>query len=301
MLLRFTTQRVVPPATMKSVLVNHHGTGGRLLRACMQSSARIDWTHRCGFSTEQKHGCSKASDDKVRELKARPGKTDQDPLKLIDEMGKATPLDSLTNLYRLFLDTHEKTLWAEHPNTLDSVTKLALSLKAQDKLAEAEPLCRRALQGHEKTLGAHHPLTLTSVHILAVLLHDRGKLTEAEPLYRKALEGRKKIIGVEHPETLLNINNLASVLTEQGQLAEAEPLYRMALQASPSSLEPQHQSTLTSAMNLGLGVVLIQQGRLAEARSILEQAVSGFQALLGPGHPITFKATQWLRQAAFCK
>jgi tetratricopeptide (TPR) repeat protein len=71
------------------------------------------------------------------------------------------------------------------------VNSLALLLEAQGKLAEAEPLYRRALEGREQQLGAHHPSTLTSVNNLAMLLRTQGKLAEAELLYRRYASSRE--------------------------------------------------------------------------------------------------------------
>ncbi|KAJ1637412.1 hypothetical protein T492DRAFT_586746 [Pavlovales sp. CCMP2436] len=102
-----------------------------------------------------------------------------------------------------------------HPDTLTSVNNLAALIQAPGKLAEAEPLYRRALDEREKQLGASHPDTLTS-----------GKLAEAEPLYRCALAGREKQLGASHPSTLASVNNLGRLLKAQGKLGEAEPLLR---------------------------------------------------------------------------
>eukprot|EP00808_Paulinella_micropora_P005050 g73321.t1 len=112
-------------------------------------------------------------------------------------------------------------LGAEYPSTLTSVNNLGLLLEQQGKLAEAEPLYRRALQGQEKTLGAEQPGTLTSVNTLAGLLYQQGKLAEAEPLYRRALQGQEKTLGAEHPGTLISVNNLGVLLKQQGKLAQA--------------------------------------------------------------------------------
>ena len=68
---------------------------------------------------------------------------------------------------------------------------MAVLLKAQGKLAEAEPLYRRALEGREQQLGAHHLSTLISVNNLAQLLQAQGKLAEAEPLRRRVAGSRE--------------------------------------------------------------------------------------------------------------
>ena len=47
---------------------------------------------------------------------------------------------------RRALDDRERRLGAQHPDTLLAVRDLALLLQEQGKLAEAEPLFRRALE-----------------------------------------------------------------------------------------------------------------------------------------------------------
>eukprot|EP00808_Paulinella_micropora_P008030 g47258.t1 len=84
----------------------------------------------------------------------------------------------------------EKTLGPEHQSTLTSVNNLGVLLEKQGKLAEAEPLFRRALQGREKTLGAEHPDTLASVKNLVRFLEQQGKV-EAEALKRRAQEAKR--------------------------------------------------------------------------------------------------------------
>ena len=82
------------------------------------------------------------------------------------------------------LEDRERTLGAEHPDTLVSVNNLALCLKAMGLLKDAEPLYRRAL----------------------------GLLKDAEPLFRRALEAQERTLGAEHPDTLVSVNNLALCL-----------------------------------------------------------------------------------------
>ena len=74
---------------------------------------------------------------------------------------------------------------------MDDMMRLALLLSDQGKLAEAEPLYRRALAGKEAQLGEAHPSTLNTINNLAILLTEQGKLAEAEPLHRRALAGRE--------------------------------------------------------------------------------------------------------------
>ena len=54
---------------------------------------------------------------------------------------------------------------------------LALTLQAQGKLDEAEPLMRRDLSITEKSLGPDHPDVATGLNNLAQLLKVRGSTT----------------------------------------------------------------------------------------------------------------------------
>ena len=49
-------------------------------------------------------------------------------------------------LYRRALEAQERTLGAEHPDTLASVNNLAVCLRAMGQLKDAEALYRRALE-----------------------------------------------------------------------------------------------------------------------------------------------------------
>ena len=86
-------------------------------------------------------------------------------------------------------------------------------LKAQGKLAEAEPLYRRAIAIHEKALGKDHPGVAIDYNNLALLLQDQGKL--AEPLLRRAIEIFETSLGPQHPNTLTvkkNYDNLRELM-----------------------------------------------------------------------------------------
>jgi len=52
------------------------------------------------------------------------------------------------------------------------------------RLAEAEPLVRRALEVDEKSCGAEHPNVARDLNSLALLLKTTNRLAGAEPLMR---------------------------------------------------------------------------------------------------------------------
>ena len=161
------------------------------------------------------------------------------------------------------LEARERTLGADHPDTLVSVNNLAVCLKHMGQLKDAEVLYRRALEARERALDAEHPSTLISVNNLAVCLQDRGQLKDAEVLHMRALEAQERTLGVEHLSTLGSVNNLAECLQARGQLKDAEVLYRRALEALERTLGVEHPSTLVSVNNLA--ECLREMGQLKDA------------------------------------
>ena len=143
------------------------------------------------------------------------------------------------------LEARERTLGAEHPDTLVSINDLARCLQAMGLLKDAEPLDRKALEARERTLGAEHRDTLVSINNLAGCLKAMGLLKDAEPLHRKALEASERTLGAEHPYTLVSMSNLAGCLRSMGLVKDAEPLHRKALEARERTLGAEHRSIVT--------------------------------------------------------
>jgi tetratricopeptide (TPR) repeat protein len=193
---------------------------------------------------------------------------------------------------RLSLETREKVLGREHPNTLTSVSQLGTVLSRQGKYDEAKAMHRRAFEGHEKVLGREHPNTLTSVGQLGTVLERQGKYEEAEAMHRRALEGREKVLGQEHPDTLTGVSKLGWVLSSQGKYKEAEAMHRRAFEGHEKVLGREYPHTLTSVSYFGL--VLERQGKYKEAEAMQRRALEGYEKVLGQEHPDTLTSVYHL-------
>jgi tetratricopeptide (TPR) repeat protein len=184
---------------------------------------------------------------------------------------------------QLSLETREKLLGREHPNTLTSVSQLGSVLERQGKYNEAEAMQRQALEEREKVLGREHPHTLTSVSNLGSVLERQGKYNEAEAMLRRALEGSEKVLGREHPDTLTSVSNLGSVLERQGKYNEAEAMHRQALEGLEKVLGQEHPDTLTAVYHLAF--VFHQKQHYSTAISLYQRAYKGYVEVLGAQHP----------------
>jgi tetratricopeptide (TPR) repeat protein len=216
----------------------------------------------------------------------------------VDEAARASLLDRVGRCqaslgqYAAAESTHRQELWLdekvfgpEHPDTLMSMSNLALVLNSQGKYEEAEAMDRQTLAQREKVLGPEHPSTLMSMNNLAGVLDRQGKYEEAEAMDRQTLAQREKVLGPEHPDTLMSISNLALVLGKQGKYEEAEAMNRQTLAQREKVLGPEHPDTLMSMNNLA--GVLDSQGKYEEAEAMNRQTLAQKEKVLGPEHPDT--------------
>jgi tetratricopeptide (TPR) repeat protein len=117
----------------------------------------------------------------------------------------------------------EATFGPNHPDVAIDLNNLAGLLRATNRLAEAEPLFRRALAIDEASFGPNHPDVAFDLNNLAKLLQATNRLSEAEPLIRRAVEIFENSLGPDHPNTLHVRKNLERLLAELGKTAEKLP------------------------------------------------------------------------------
>lgn len=197
------------------------------------------------------------------------------------------------------LAIRERTLGADHRDTLASVNNKALLLYAKRDLAGAEPLFRRAIIAQKRKLGPEHIDTLVSLSNLAGLLRKKGDWAGAESLLRQTLEVYERTLGPGHHDTLVNLNNLAAVLQSKGDLEEAEMLYRRALDTSERKSGMEHAHTLESLNNLA--TLLRRKGDLAGAEQLYRRALAVMERMLGPEHPSTLTSLSNLARLLYAR
>jgi tetratricopeptide (TPR) repeat protein len=163
------------------------------------------------------------------------------------------------------------------------LNNLAALSQATNRLAEAEPMMRRALAIDEKSYGPEHPKVARDLNNLAQLLQDTNRLAEAEPMMRRALAINEKTFGSEHPEVAIDLSNLAQLLKATNRLAEAEPLMQRALATAQKSFGSEHPEVAIDLNNLAL--LLQATNRLAEAEPLMRRALAIDEKSFGSEHP----------------
>ena len=124
---------------------------------------------------------------------------------------------------RRALAIDETSYGPDHPSVASGLNNLARLLQATNRLAEAEPLVRRALAIFETSLvptiapqynaksGPDHPEVAGNLNNLAGLLWVTNRLGEAAPLMRRALTIFETSFGPDHPNMVMVRNNLAAL------------------------------------------------------------------------------------------
>jgi tetratricopeptide (TPR) repeat protein len=95
--------------------------------------------------------------------------------------------------------------------------------QATNRLAEAEPLMRRALKIDEDSFGQEHTNVARDLNNLALLLQATNRLAEAKPLMRRAVEICEASLGPDHPHTQIARGNLEDLLAKMNPEEPQQP------------------------------------------------------------------------------
>ena len=186
------------------------------------------------------------------------------------------------------LNLQRKVLGPDDPQTLTSLSQMALILTEQGNYAEAQKLQREALVARTRVLGPEHPDTIASMARLATILNLQGQNAEALKMKRNAFDLSRRVLGPEDPQTLKMANSLVAVLWQQGDdrlYDEAEQVQRDAIDMEKRVLGPEHPDTLNGMINLG--VIMRRMGRYVEAEKIYRETLAIQNRVFGPEHPDT--------------
>ena len=205
------------------------------------------------------------------------------------------------------MQTQEKVLGKQNPETLSAKHWLAETLYNQQKYEEAEALFQQVyrdeevifwqVREQERVLGKEHLNTLSTKHWLAQMLYYQKKYLEAEGFFGEALRGRKKVLGEEHVSTLLTKHWLAQTLYHQRDTQRAGDLFLKVLKVHEKVPGKEHPITLSTKH--WLGQTLYHQQKYQDAEDLLYQALQGREKVLGNEHVNTLLTKHWLAETLY--
>ncbi|MFV1987873.1 MAG: tetratricopeptide repeat protein [Gemmatimonadota bacterium] len=202
--------------------------------------------------------------------------------------------DTAVVLMREVVDVYRGDPGRESPEFVGALSDLALMLRAEEKLDEAESLYREALPPlralHRAGNADRLPATLNN---LAFLLHQRGEHAGAAELYEEALGILAETYGRGHPNTLMVSANLQALRgRDLGDYAGAVRLARDDVRAAEERWPDGHWRVGSAYGRLGIW--LLRGNDIVEADSALTRAVRIYDKQLGPLHSWTARTLAWL-------
>ena len=194
------------------------------------------------------------------------------------------------NLQIKVLDTRNRILGVEHPDTIRAMASLASTNRDLGKYIEAEKLEIQVLQVRNRMLGVEHPDTIHAMGNLAETYYELGKYREAEKLEIQVLNARNRILGVEHQDTIRAMGNLAATHCNLGKFKEAEELEIQVLDARNRILGVEHPDTIRAMSDLA--VIYHSLGKYTEAENMKIEVLDARNRILGVEHPDTIIAME---------
>jgi tetratricopeptide (TPR) repeat protein len=219
--------------------------------------------------------------------------------RLANYLGDRGSYAAALELQKRVLDTRERVLGPEHPDTLTARHNLARwtgeagdATAARDQHAHLLPILKRVL-------GAEHPATLNARYNLARWTGRAGDAATARDQLAELLPIRERVLGPEHPDTLGTWHSLARWTGRAGDAATARDQYAELLPIHERVLGPEHPETLGTRSQAASWAGFA--GDAATARDQLTELLPIHERVLGPDHPDTlttrYSLTYWGRKA----
>jgi len=160
----------------------------------------------------------------------------------------------------------QRTLGAQHPDTLRCQVHLGRAMALRARLAEAEALLTAARAGWDATVGQLHPEALSTAVHLAGVWRQQGRFDDAAQLLTRTLEHADQLLGQEHPLTCSARYVLGIVRWSQRRFASARGIFERLCVVREQSLGPAHPESVRA--RIMLASTLLHTGMPEEAEAI---------------------------------
>ena len=166
-----------------------------------------------------------------------------------------------------------------HADVGAAIGNLGQVLMAQDRLAEAEPLLKRAVDIYARAFAPEHLEVARGLHVLGDLYVRMERQDEAQASYERALAMREKLRGPDHEEVAATLIELAALNTTRQRWPDAERLLKRGL-AIVEKTYGWDSSSISNPL-IELAQVYRETGRPKEAEAALMRALAAMEKSLG--------------------
>jgi tetratricopeptide (TPR) repeat protein len=154
-----------------------------------------------------------------------------------------------------------------HPDVAAALINVAVSLKGQGKLSDAQPMYERALAILVHVHGPHHPDVATCLSNLGALHLKQQDHRRAKAAFERALTIREHVLGPQHLQVATTFRFLGDSCCGAGDLAQAKTWYERALDIYQTQLGRTHPDTAAILQRLADLATIAGRPRQAAALS----------------------------------
>jgi hypothetical protein len=116
--------------------------------------------------------------------------------------GGASFSDMAEELGKQVLDVRMEVLGENHPDTIASMSSLAMIYRSQARREEAADLMVAAIQKGSNQLGKEHPSTLINIYNMALIRLEQGHWGIAQDARNSILGKMETVLGRQHECTV---------------------------------------------------------------------------------------------------
>lgn len=172
----------------------------------------------------------------------------------------------------------------EHAVILSTRNMLAVCLRDQGRLDEAESIFEELLAVRLRAVGEHHPhVANLKANLARTLLLAQRRLDDAKLLFEEVLELRREIYTAGHADIAEPLVGLARIALMSGDPESAVTSAEEALSILKTHLNPEHY--LLSEATIVLASCKAGLGEVEAAETMMTDAIARLEEVLGPQHP----------------
>jgi tetratricopeptide (TPR) repeat protein len=174
---------------------------------------------------------------------------------------------------------------------------LATLYTYQEKLVDAEEMCKSGLELQKITLHKNHPYLAYTSRTLSSIYYEQGEYSKAKSVLDDAVVIMLDNPIVDDQAMAPFFVDMARILVAQGNLEQAENYYQKVIPVINACYGPDH--LYTASVLADVAKLYFLQERYAEAEKLINQAIAIQEKIYGSDHHLI--SASWLTKAKICQ
>jgi serine/threonine protein kinase/tetratricopeptide (TPR) repeat protein len=192
-------------------------------------------------------------------------------------------------------DAYRRAFGADHPETMNALSHLALCYRRLNKPEQAAAGLEQVYAFRARRYGPEDRKTVETLIYLGGVQRSLGDLPRAIAALEQGSAILAKTLGPDHRDAIAARGTLAWLYLHAGRKEESVALFEQVRAAQEKQLGKEHPQTLGTLHNLSFAYKDV--GRTTDALALLERVRKGRLKALGATHPETINTLEALAEA----